>query len=235
MHSFFFFFFAICTALRACCFHNLSWRESEREKPSAKGRGASEKQEKEVQSSSEWVCVSEREKVRVGWPCYQLGWVGQAGRRLLSTGRDRQMLALLPGQNISPGAGSTQSGPGSCNPNDHWWRCTWPTDQLRTHSAPPPNILYPHLPLPFYSTPRPSVSSLTSNASLTLSRKLVVFAKSGERRRQEVGKTKSAERNIFVIEAKKKTKLEEYYTAIHKRDRSSSKGMNTCKGRRNGG
>lgn len=39
---------------------------SEREEPSAKGRGASEKQEKEVQSSSEWVCVSEREKVRVG-------------------------------------------------------------------------------------------------------------------------------------------------------------------------
>lgn len=84
----------------------------------------------------EW--VSEWEKVRVGWPCYQLGWVGQAGRRLLSMGRDRQMLALLPGQNISPGAGSTQSGPGSCNPNDHWWRCTWPSDQLRTHWAPPP-------------------------------------------------------------------------------------------------
>lgn len=43
-------------------------------------------------------------KVRVGWPCYQLVWVGQAGRRLLSVGRDRQLLALLPGQNISPGA-----------------------------------------------------------------------------------------------------------------------------------
>lgn len=85
-----------------------------------------------------------REKVRVGWPCYQLGWVGQAGRRLLSTGRDRQMLALLPGQNISPGAGSTQSGPGSCNPNDHWWRCTWPTDQLNAPSLslPGPSLLF---------------------------------------------------------------------------------------------
>lgn len=119
-------------------------RERMREACQQKGEWA--KQEKKwrvVQSGCAW--VSEREKVRVGWPCYQLGWVGQAGRRLLSTGRDRQMLTLLPGQNISPGAGSTQSGPGSCNPNDHWWRCTWPTDQLHAHWALPP---FPFSPLP---------------------------------------------------------------------------------------
>lgn len=136
MHS----FLAICTSLEACCFHNLSRRERVNE-GSCLQRGECAKQEKKwraVQSGCAW--ASEWEKVRVGWPCYQLGWVGQAGRRLLSMGRDRQMLALLPGQNISPGAGSTQSGPGSCNPNDHWWRCTWPTDQLHTHWA---------LPLPF--------------------------------------------------------------------------------------
>lgn len=153
MHS----FLAICTALEACCFHNLSWRERERMSEAVCKEGSEAKQEKKcrvVQSGCAW--VSEWEKVRVGWPCYQLGWVGQAGRRLLSTGRDRQMLALLPGQNISPGAGSTQSGPGSCNPNDHWWRCTWPTDQLRTRWALPPSLS---------PTPRPSVSSLTSNTS----------------------------------------------------------------------
>lgn len=128
--------------------------EGANEKSHLQRRGASKQEKKcrRVQRS----CVNEWEKVRVGWPCYQLGWVGQAGRRLLSTGRDRQMLALLPGQNISPGAGSTQSGPGSCNPNDHWWRCTWPTDQSHTQWALPPSL---------YSTTRPSVSSVTSNTS----------------------------------------------------------------------
>lgn len=151
--------------------------ERANEKSHLQRRGASKQEKKcrRVQRS----CVNEWEKVRVGWPCYQLGWVGQAGRRLLSTGRDRQMLALLPGQNISPGAGSTQSGPGSCNPNDHWWRCTWPTDQSHTQWALPPLpfILLPGLQSPLWP-PTPHNSGTEAGSQ----QKLFVFTAQKKKR-----------------------------------------------------
>lgn len=68
------------------------------------------------------------------------------------------MLAPLPGQNISPGAGSTQSGraavtlmiTGGAAPDP-------PTNRPAPRSPGPP-------PFPSLSAPRPSFSSLTSNS-----------------------------------------------------------------------